>query len=108
MIELNLNEYKVVLSDESNYTLNSTDNLLVFEKIFTDEESDIYNSTKHGIKIYKNEKLLTNALICAVGGATGIHENSSVIIENNILICCANSVFSLHLPDLSLNWVRKG
>lgn len=106
MIELNFNEYKIVLSDESDYTSNSTDNLLVFEKIFSDEESNIYNPTRHGITIYKDEKFLTNALICANGGATRIHENSSVIIENNILICCANSVFNLSLPDLNLNWMR--
>lgn len=107
MVELNFNEYRIELSDESDYAPNSTDNFFSFEKIFFDEKSDIYHSTKHGIKIYEDEKLINNALICAVGGATGIHKNSAVIIENDILICCADSVFSLSLPDLNLNWMKK-
>lgn len=107
MIELNFDEYRIELSDESDYSPNSTDNSFLFEKIFIDEESDIYHSTKHGLKIYKDEKLLGSALVCAVGGATGIHENSAVIIEKDILICCADSIFSLSLPNLNLNWMKK-
>ena len=107
MLQLNFNEYKIELSNESDYTPDSTDISFVFDKIFIDEESKIYQSTKHGIKILKDEKILSNALICAVGGATGIYENSAVIVDNSILICCANKVFSLNLPDLDLNWLKE-
>lgn len=107
MIELNFNYYKIELFDESTYLPNSADNIFRFEHIFKDEECDIFHSTKHGIKIYKNEELFSNALICAVGGAAGIHENSAVIVNENILICCANKIFSLSLPDLKLNWMNK-
>ena len=107
MVEFEFNEYRIELSDESDYAPNLTDNFTSFEKIFVDDKSDIYHSTKHGIKVYKDEKILTSALVCAVGGATGIHENSAVIIGNNILICCADSIFSLSLPKLDLNWMKK-
>lgn len=107
MVELYFDEFKIVLSDESDYSPNSTDNLITFDKIYSDGESEIYHSTKHGIKFYKDEKLLGDALICAVGGATGIHENSAVIINGNILICCADKIFSLSLPNLNLNWMKE-
>ncbi len=107
MIELYFDHCKIELSNESNYAPNSTDNVVAFEKTFGVEEGGIYHSTKHGIKIYKNGKLLGSVLVCAVGGATGIHETSAVTIKNNILICCADSIFSLSLPDLSLNWMKK-
>ncbi len=107
MIELNFAEYRIELVDESTYTQNSTDNVFATKNVFADSESDVFQSTKHGVKVYKDEKLYGNALICAVGGATGIHENSAVIIENDILICCADSIFSLSLLDLNLNWIKK-
>ncbi len=107
MIELSFDEYKIELSDDPDFSSDSTDNSFSFEKVFIDEDSDIYHSTKHGIKVYKDEKLLSSALICAVGGATGIHENSAVIIENDILICCSDKIFSLCLPDLNLNWMKQ-
>lgn len=107
MVELNFNEYRIELSDESSYALNSTDNFFLFDKIFIDEKSDAYHSTKHGIKVYAGEKLVSNALICAVGGATGIHKDSAIIVEENILVCCADSIFSLTLPDLNLNWMKQ-
>lgn len=107
MIELNFAEYRIELVDESTYTPNSTDNVFAYKNVFTDSESDVFQSTNHGVKIYKGEELFSNTLICAVGGATGIHENSAVIIENDILICCADKIFSLSLPILSLNWMKK-
>ena len=107
MIELNFAEYKIELVNESIYNPNSANNAIAYTNIFADSESDIFQSTNHGIKVYKNEKIYSNAIICAVGGATGIHENSAVIIENDILICCADKIFSLSLPDLNLNWMKK-
>lgn len=106
MLELNFENYKIRLSNESDYETGSTDNISNFKKRFSDEEVG-HCGTKHGIKIYRNEKLFADALICANGGATGIHKNSAVIAGSEILICCANKIFSLSLPDLSLNWTKK-
>lgn len=107
MVELEFAEHKIELFDESSYTPNSADNIFTYENVFADEESDIFHSTRHGIKVYKNGAIFSNALICAVGGATGIHKNSAVIINENILMCCADMIFSLSLPDLKLNWMKK-
>jgi len=107
MIRLKFEEYEVELIDESLYTLDSTDSISRYDFVYQDEESEFYRSTNHGIKIYKDEKVYKSAVICAVAGATGIHENSAVIVDENILICCADKIFSLSLPDLKLNWMKQ-
>lgn len=55
MLKLNFDKYKIELSDETNYSPNSTDNSFLFQKTFVDEESDIYYSTKYGVKVYEGE-----------------------------------------------------
>lgn len=45
--------------------------------------------------------------MCAITGGTTIHSQSSVIADNDIYICCADKVFSLTLPDLTLNWMTQ-
>jgi hypothetical protein len=107
MIRLNFDEYEIELMNESSYTFDSVNNISKYDFVYQDEESEIYQSTKHGIKVFKDEKLHKSAVVCATGGATGIHENSAVIFDEDILICCAGKVFSLSLPDLNLNWMKQ-
>jgi hypothetical protein len=45
--------------------------------------------------------------VCLSGGPTGIHSKSSVMEGNSFLICCADSIFCLALPDLNLTWITK-
>jgi hypothetical protein len=45
--------------------------------------------------------------VCALRGQTAIHSRSSVLDGNSFLICCADSIFCLTLPDLNLDWITK-
>ena len=107
MIRLNFDEYEIELINESSYSENSVDNVSKYDFVYRDEEPKFYRSTNHGIKIFKTDKLFKSAVVCATGGATGIHEYSAVIVDEDILICCADKVFSLSLPDLNLNWMKR-
>jgi len=107
MVKLNFAGYKIELINESVYSPGSVDNDFHYDLVYKDEETDFYRSTNHGVKIYRHEKIYKSAVICAVGGATGVHENSAVIIDEDILICCADKIFSLGLPNLELNWITQ-
>ena len=107
MIRLTFGEYEIELIDESSYTHDSVDNTSNYELVYQDEESKIYQSTNHGIKVFKDENLYKSAVICATGGVTGIHENSAVIVDEDVLVCCADKIFSLALPDLRLYWMKR-
>ncbi|WP_051230381.1 hypothetical protein [Epilithonimonas caeni] len=96
-----------VFNDSTFFSLNSNDNLKVYENIYFGEDAEEYPTSKHGIKLIDNDKEIKNCLIIGSGGATTIHPNSSILDNDNILICCSDSVFSISIVDLKLNWVKK-
>ena len=100
-------EYKIEILDEPTYKHNSTDNNFNYTNIYFGENAEDYPTSKHGIKIYENEILISNCIIIGSGGATTIHDNSFIIDGENLIICCSDSVFSIQLIDLKLNWFNK-
>ena len=45
-----------------------------------------------------------SAIVGNTMGATGLHENSFVVEDNRLMICCSNHIICLTLPDLNLMW----
>ena len=100
------NEYTVDIIDDPNFSVGSTDNSFNYDKVYFDDVH--YQPTsKHGIKITKSGQPISSAIVCEVGGATGIHENSFIVSDNDLLICCCDTVYSFGLPELALNWKRE-
>jgi hypothetical protein len=107
MVVFEFGEYKIELEDDNSYTINSVDNSFKYDFVYNDEEATYYQSSDHSVKIYRNEKLYKSAIICATGATTSVRANSAIVVDGNILICCANKVFSLSLPELKLNWMNQ-
>jgi len=97
-------DYELEITNEPTHKVGSADNTFIYDFVYLDEDAIDYQSSKHAIKIFQEEKLIKSAIICAVGGSTTIHENSAVVIDDNLYIACADKVFSLTLPDLQLRW----
>jgi hypothetical protein len=95
------------LINDSTYSVGSTDNNFTYDFVYHDKESLEYRSCNHGIRILKYDQIIKSAIVCASAGATEIHENSAIIDQDSILICCADKIFNLRLPDLTLNWSLK-
>ena len=93
--------------NDSTFSPNSSDNLNVYKDIYFGEDAEKYPSSKHGIRLVENGKEINNCLIIGSGGGTSINENSSILDNDNLLICCSDSVFSISILDLKLNWVKK-
>lgn len=107
-----MNEYfyknfTIEVFNDSTFTLNSNDNLEVYENIYFGDDAKEYPTSKHGIKLIDNYKEISNCLIIGSGGATDIYQNSSILDIDSILVCCSDSVFSISIVDLKLNWVKK-
>jgi len=103
-------DYSIDIIDDETYTLNSVDNLMTYQlEYFEGEgyEDRFYPTSKHGIRVNQNDKEIRSAIICEIGGATKIHENSFVIKNDSIFICCCDKVYSLGLPDLDLKWIKR-
>ena len=69
---------------------------------FSGDKSD-YPVSHHGIRVLENGIAKTSCLLIGSGGATGIHENSSLIKENKLLVCCCDTIFCINLPTLQLD-----
>ena len=99
--------FTVEVFNDSTFSLNSSDNLNVYKNIYFGENAEKYPSSKHKIRLIENDEEINNCLIIGSGGGTGIYENSSILDNDNLLICCSDSVFSISILDLKLNWVKK-
>ena len=73
---------------------------------FSGDEND-YQVSHHGIRVFENGIAKASCLLIGFGGATGISENSSLIQENTLLVCCCDTIFCINLPALQLNWKLK-
>ena len=102
--------YSIDIIDDKTYTLNSVDNLVAYQLVYFEGEGyedRFYPTSKHGIRVSLDNIEISSAIICEIGGATTIHENSFVINNDSIFICCCDKVYSLGLPNLDLKWIKR-
>ncbi|RYU93113.1 hypothetical protein [Emticicia agri] len=99
-------KYRIDICQEHAFTGGSADNAFSYDfEYFID--SPYSASTVVGIKIFEDEELSDSVVIGASGGATGLHENAVIFEEDRFLICCADTIFCLSIPDLVLRWQVK-
>lgn len=109
-MELEKLPYRIKLVNAEQYTLNSADNIESYDVEYFQGayNGDRYSPTsKHGIRIFENDKEIRSAIVCETGGPTGIHEESAVITGNNLYLCCCDSVYCLSIPNLDLKWNKR-
>ena len=97
----------IELIDEPTYTFNSTDNKFIYSKHYFGDGAKEYPTSKHGIKIYQNDQIIDSCILIGSGGATGIHKSSSLLDNEQLLLCCCDTIFCLTLPYLDLKWKTK-
>ena len=90
--------------DEPTYKFGSADNNFNYSKHYFGDGATEYPTSKHGIKIYRDDQIIDSCIIIGSGGATGIHQNSSLIDKDQLLLCCCDTIFCLTLPELELKW----
>jgi outer membrane protein assembly factor BamB len=107
MLQYFYKEFTIEIFDDPTYTFKSADNNHTYLKHYFSEDEHQYNISKHGIKIYKNEKEINSCIVLASGGTTGIYENSLIVDNGKIVICCCDTIFCFSLPDLELIWKTR-
>jgi hypothetical protein len=105
--KMNRHQYKhltIEVLDEPTFKFGSTDNIFSYSKHYFGDGASEYPTSKHGIKIYQDDQIIESCIIIGSGGATGIHKNASLLDNDQLLVCCCNTIFCLTLPDLELKW----
>ena len=105
--EYNAGPYIIKFNATSGYNENSADSLSCYDAVYG-EDSKYRPDTRYEIFIVSDEDILSRKiLIKAGGGSTTIHKTSFVVEPDKIVICCADKIFCLSLPDLNLLWDTK-
>lgn len=105
---LQYNDYRIELFDDPSYVDSSVDSPTQYDLVYkSDKDAQYILPTKHGIKIYTNGQLFRSAILLAAGGGTGISINAALLDDGNLIIRCSNTVYSLTLPDLRMNWLTE-
>lgn len=110
MVKLNYKNYQIEVINDINYTINSADNLKVYDKVFFQGKSiedKFYPTSKCGIIIKESGSKIASAIICESGGTTAITEKSFLIEDDKIWICVTNKVYCLEIPSLDLIWRKE-
>lgn len=96
-------KYLIDIYTDRTFTEGSADNVNQYDFVYFDK-SEYYFPSVFGIKIFQDEKLIKSAVIGSIGGGTDIHDTSTIIETDRLLICCADTIFCLSIPDLTLLW----
>ncbi len=97
-------QYSISIFNDETFTPASRDNVHNYERTYPASDREYQASCWYGIQVYEGAVLLTSCLLTGYGGATGIYENSLVIDNDCIIICCGDSVFCLAIPTLDMLW----
>ncbi len=106
MIHHQFNDFLIEIINEPTYKFKSMGNNFNYSKHYFGGNISEEPSSKHGIKVYNDNLITYNCIICVSGGMTSIHPNSAIINDEKILICCSNSIFCLSLPTLDKIWEK--
>ena len=66
-----------------------------------------YISCAHGLLTGDMESPDKSVVMLGIGGATGVHIHSLVCTKNSCFIAVGDSVYSIAIPSLELNWCVK-
>ena len=99
--EMYRHQYKdltIEVLDEPTYKYGSADNNFNYLKAYFGDNAEQYPTSKHGVKIYRDDQIIDSCIIIGSGGATGIHQNSSLLDNDQLLLCCCDNIFCFILP----------
>lgn len=107
MLNLPFEGKTIQISNDSSYSLGSADNLHRYEKVHRLDDTQEYRpSSLHAVRIFDGDegREIASGILCASGGATGIHKNSAFVHGNALILAVGPYAVSLQLPTLQLNW----
>lgn len=96
--------YDVVISDDYDYTSGSVDNTCAYSAEYDLTDKNYAPSSRHAVRVEKNDAEVASCILLAGGGASGVHEQSGVIHEDSCLVAVGSFVCLLRLPRLDLCW----
>lgn len=102
--------FEIEVFDELNYILNSINNLKQYNNVYCSNEileNQLRVTSQHSITIKEFGIEISSAIICEVGGKTGIYDGTYIIQDDKIWIRICNKIYCLIIPTLELIWHKE-
>lgn len=106
MTDYTTEKYQLKIYSDPTFIEGSSDNLNHYDFVYFDK-SEYQITTIIGLQVFEKNILVKSVAIGSDGGATGIEENSAIIENDKIVICCSDTIFCLSIPELNLLWETK-
>lgn len=103
MTQYTTDKYRIDIYDDQTFTEGSADNIIQYDFVYFDK-SEYHFPSVFGIKVFQDDILLKSAVIGSISGGTAIHDTSTIIENDRLLVCCSDTIFCLSIPDLTLLW----
>ncbi len=72
-----------------------------------DTSTDIYTTSKHSVTTLRSGDRLASVILLAGGGATGVHEHSAIVVDDDLLIAVGPYITRLAVPSLDTKWTTE-
>jgi hypothetical protein len=104
MLNLDFQQFEVLIGKESNFSWESVDNPRKFNRAYRLDDDHL--ASLHSVRVRSKEDLeeIDSCILGASGGATAVHEHSAIINQNSLVVAVGPFMVSLRLPMLEMNW----
>jgi hypothetical protein len=105
-MELITDKYKIEIYEDPTFEAESADNVNKYDFIYLDD-SLFRCSSVFGVRVIQSKKQIASVIIASNGGGTVLHNTSTLLEEDKVLVCCSDTIFCLSIPTLTLLWKTK-
>jgi hypothetical protein len=92
--------------NEPMYRRNSTGNIRSYRYEYCTDDN-YRHVCAHGVIVGDLNSPESSAILLGIGGATGVHSDTFVCIDDLCFVAAGDSVFALNVPSLKLEWSEK-
>jgi hypothetical protein len=108
MPRLHHQEVEIVVENVPQYGTADGDAARQFDReIHLDSSTDIYTTSKHSVTTLRSGDRLAAVILLAGRGATGVHDHSAFIVNDDLLIAVGPYITRLALPSLDTKWTAE-
>ena len=104
----NFKDFVIRVFNDADHNLSSTDNINTYFKRYFGISGESHPVSMRGIKVYRDEDVVNSCILVASGGVTGVTSLSSCLEDDQLLVCCCDTVFCLTPDTLNLLWQVQG
>jgi len=105
-MEVHCGPFVLTVEDDPAYSSGSADNPRAYGREYA-FCNDYRPSSKYGIHCQGPDRASYSCILLAAAGATRVNDQSVVILEGRCFIAIGDTLCSLTLPALHLEWARK-